>query len=140
MEMSKKYIKLCSLKEIQALCTWNAGDRFLIKSQEVFSFLEKNKGFKDDAKCMVWVPNYDSNFEIDQKDLLWIPNLSQVVSLLKKTAPDLSKMAIEYIGDKWSCSLHYPSHQTKKIIPIVTFAKTGKTACIKALVTLIRLK
>ncbi|MGM0365503.1 MAG: hypothetical protein ACQEP5_03095 [Actinomycetota bacterium] len=139
MEMSKKYINLCRSRGVQALCKWNAGDRFLAVSQDLFVFLEKILGWEQEEMCKVWVPNYDSSFEMEKKNLLWVPNLSQVISGIKEITPTLKKMALEFIDGKWSCSLHYVSPSNDKIIPIVNFAKTGKTACMKTLVTLTRI-
>ncbi len=140
MEISKKYINLCRNKEIQDLCRWNSGDRFLALPQDLFVFLEKILGWEQESKCKVWVPNYDASFELEKKDLLWVPNLSQVISCIKEITPTLKKMNLEFIDGKWSCSLHYISDSNKQITPIVNFAKTGKTACMRTLVNLTRIQ
>jgi hypothetical protein len=139
MEISKKYINLCKQKGVQSLCKWNAGDRFLAVPQDLFVYLEKITGWDNEAKCRVWVPNYDSSFELRRADLLWVPNISQVISAIKEITPSLKKLTMEFMDGKWSCSLHFISSTNKKIIPIVNFAKTGKTACMKTLVTLTRI-
>ncbi len=139
MEISQKYINLCKNKEIQVLCKWNAGDRFLALSQDLFVFLEKISGCGKEEKCRVWVPNFDSSFELEKKDLIWVPNLTQVLSSIMEITPNLKKMSLEFIEGKWICSLHYISLNNDKIIPIINYAKTGKTACMKTLVTLTRI-
>ncbi len=138
MEISKKYIKLCSNKDIQNLCRWNSGDRFLIKSQELFCFLEKILGWGKDSKYIVWVPNYETNFEILEEDLIWVPNLSQVISAIKAKAIDLEKLSIEYINNKWSFKAYINSNKLEAK-SVQTSDKTAKAACLKGLLKIVNL-
>lgn len=139
MEISKKYISLCDNRGIQDLCRWTSGDRFLIKSQELFCFLEKMMGWDKDSKCTVWVPNFETSFEIQKNDLLWVPNLSQVISSIKEQALNLKKISLEYIDEKWVFNAYYNTGDKEKPVPIVTFAKTAKAACLKALIEIVNL-
>lgn len=139
MEISKKYISLCNNDGIQSLCRWTSGDRFLIRSQELFCFLEKIIGWGKDSKCTVWVPNFETSFEIQKDDLLWVPNLSQVISSIKEQALSLKKISLEFIDNKWVFNAYYNKEDLGETVPIVTFAKTAKAACLKALIKIVNL-